>query len=160
MNYRKWILLVIGLFLIVSKFFLKDNFNLNENDLIQKEITVKAVRDIGNKNSYDKYVIFSDNYPCEFIIDNSGGGASYWKIEDKVKVNDKLFVGINNSQVNNLNNKGKVFIYSLNKNNSYIFTFENYLKERKSRNIRYDILGYIILIFIVYKLLKSDKKDN
>lgn len=160
MKYRKLILLALGLFLVFALFFFKDNFNVKTNDIVEKEITVKAIRDIGNNKSHDAYVLFSENYPCEFMIDNSGGCASKWKIEDKVKVNDKLLIGISKSELNNLNKTEKVFIYSLSKNNSYIFTFENYLNERKSRNKRYDILGYMALIFIAYNLVKPDNKDR
>ena len=159
MNYRKLILIALGLFLVFALFF-KNNFNVKASDIIEKEITVKIIRDIGNKNSNDAFAFYSENYPCEFIIDNSGGCASEWKIEEKIKVNDKLLIRINKSELKNLYKKGKIYIYSLNKNKSYLFTFENYLSERNSRNKRYDILGYIVLIYIIYRLLKPENKGS
>lgn len=160
MSYKKWILLIIGSLLIATQFFLKDTLNVNKNSIIEKEITVKELRDIGNKNSYEKYILFSENFSCKFIVDNSGGSASAWKIEDQIKPYDKLIVGISNNDSNLLTTKEKVPIYSLKKNNSYIFTFEDYLKAHDTKNLRYEILGYIVLIFITYQFLKSDKKNR
>lgn len=45
-----------------------------------------------SKNSYEKYILFSKNYPCKFIIDNSGGRASNWNIEEKTKKTTKFLL--------------------------------------------------------------------
>ncbi len=160
MNLKRLILLVAGLFIGYTTFFQKDNFSLANSDLAQIQLTVKNVSDIGSKHAYEKYKIIAKNFPCEFVIDNSGGKASDWTIEDHLSFGDKIDVGIDKADLNSIKKKTRVRIYSLKKNEVYIFTLEDYKRERNSRDFRYKILGYVSLVIIAYYLLKADKKRS
>jgi hypothetical protein len=160
MNAKIWIQAGIGFLIAYGLFFEKDGLGITQSQLVGKPITLKKLSDVGVRNSELQYSLRAADYPCEFMIDLAGSGASGWNIEKALAPGDEVEVGIAEKNVGKIRGKHQVKIYYLKKDGQYIFHFEGYKKALRARDARYDILGYAVLAFLAVNIFRAARKES
>ena len=147
-----WFYIILGLFFCLG-FLWADKKDITESELETKTIVVRDdIRKIGGRRSKYEYQLWTNEYQCSFVIKKAGGIAAHWDNLDNITKNDTLIIKIHNSRLSDLNKKSEdIPIYSLIKNNKWVYDTDSYNNSQKQYNKRWNIIFVIMSILFILR---------
>ncbi len=146
-----WFYIGLGLFFSLS-FLWADKKDVVESELETKTIVVSQdIQKTGGRSNYE-YRLWPKEYACSFVIKTAGGIAAHWVNLDNITQNDTLIIKIHNSRLADLNKKSEdIPIYSLMKNNKWVYDLDSYNKSQKNYDKRWNVILIIMSILFVLR---------
>lgn len=151
-----WFYIILGLFFCLVSclgFFWADKKDITESELETKTIVVSQnIRKIGGRQSRYEYRLWTNEYQCSFVIKTTGGIAAHWDNLDNITKNDTLIIKIHNSRLSDLNKKSEdIPIYSLIKNNKWVYDIDSYNNSQKQYDKRWNVICIILSILFIFR---------
>jgi hypothetical protein len=147
-----WFYLILGLFFCLA-FLWTDKKDIIVSELETKTIVVRQdIRKIGGRTSKHEYRLWTNEYQCSFVIKKAGCIAAHWDNIDNITKNDTLIIKVNKSRLSDLNKKSEdIPIYSLIKNNKYVYDTDSYNNSQKQYDKRWNVIYTIMGILFILR---------
>lgn len=147
-----WFYVILGLFFGLG-FLWTEKKGISENELETKTVVVSHnIRKIGGRKSKYEYRLWTNEYQCSFVIKTAGGIAAHWDNLDNITKNDTLIIKIHNSRLSDIHTKSEdIPIYSLIKNNKWVYDIDSYNNSQKTLDKRWKVIFIIMSVLFILR---------